>query len=166
MDSMTDQPPLIGPDCPTSLNRLDVPAARMALAVLISAPRNCALAIAREIAGTSGEDGVVIVHAADTIGFRSALSRAAAGFDRLRAVVIQDVDALNRDQQAALKGTLEHLALAGAAGCRILATTSVPLFDLVSAGVFDARLFYGLNAVHIMSDAVRAHNRPGEITTS
>jgi hypothetical protein len=155
MDTMTDDPYFyINPDCSVPLSRLDMEAAtRMSLPVLISAPRECALRLALEIAmasGDKGADGVVIVQAADTTYLQSALSRAVAVHrDRHRAVVVQDVDALDQDQQRTLKRTIEDIARSGAGGCRIIATTSVPLFERVSEGLFDVGLFYRLNTIHI-----------------
>ena len=164
MDSMTRQHPLGKPDRPASLNRLDMPAARMSSAVLISAPRNHSLAIALAIACEGTEDEVAIVRAGDTVGLRSALSRATAEFDGLRTIVIQDVDTLERAQQLTLRTAMEHPARRRAVACRILATTSVPLFDLVTEGRFDARLFYRLNAVHIVRDGAGARDRADDIT--
>ena len=152
---MTDDPnSYINPDCSVPLNRLDMEAAtRVSLPVLISAPRDCALRLALEIAMGSGEqgaDGVVIVQAADTTYLQLALSRAATAHrDRPRTVVVQDVDALDHDQQRTLKLTIEDIARSGASACRIIATTSVPLFERVSKGLFDAGLFYRLNTIHI-----------------
>jgi DNA-binding NtrC family response regulator len=39
--------------------------------------------------------------------------------------------------------------VAAARACRIIATTSVPLFERVLQGSFDAGLFYALNTIHI-----------------
>lgn len=155
MDTMTDDPYFrINPACAVPLSRLDMEAAtRVSLPVLISAPRDCALRLALEIArgsGDKGADGVVIVQAADTTYLQSALSRAAtARRDPHRAVVVQDVDALDHDQQRTLKLTIEDIARSGVNACRIIATTSVPLFERVSEGLFDAGLFYRLNTIHI-----------------
>ena len=153
MDAMTDDPHFCpNPDWPVPMNRLDMAVAtRMSLAVLISAPRDYALRLALEIAtGQEGADGVVIVHAADTTYLQSVLSRAGTAHrDRHRAVVVQDVDALDRDQQSTLKLTLDDIARNGAGACRIIATTSVPLYERVSEGLFDAGLFYRLNTIHI-----------------
>ena len=37
----------------------------------------------------------------------------------------------------------------GARPCRIISTTSVPLFERVRQGSFDPQLFYCLNKIHI-----------------
>jgi Mrp family chromosome partitioning ATPase len=145
------------PDCPAQLHRLDMSAAaRMSLAVLITAPPECALRIALKVAAGLREesaDGVVIVHATDAAYLESALSHAAMGSDRRRAVVVQDVDALDRDQQSMFKRAIEEISEHGADGWRIITTTSVPLFERVAEGSFDAGLFYRLNTIHIRRDA-------------
>jgi hypothetical protein len=145
-------------DCPAQLHRLDIAAAtRMSLAVLITAPPECALRIALKVAAGLGEDsadGVVIVHATDATYLEAALGRAARpGSKRLRAVVVQDVDALDRDQQSMFKRAMEDISAHGADAWRIITTTSVPLFERVAEGSFDAGLFYRLNAIHIMRES-------------
>jgi DNA-binding NtrC family response regulator len=39
---------------------------------------------------------------------------------------------------------------------RVIASTSVPLSDRLEAGTFDDRLFYRLNAIHIVPTSVLA----------
>ena len=152
MDSMTDdqhsQNNLSGP---ARWHVLDMEVAtRVSLAVLISAPRASALTLAVEIAMGSGADGMVVVHAADSFYLRSALRRAAsADLCRPRAVVVHDVDALGPAEQSTLMAALADIARHGANPYRIIATTSVPLFERVRQGSFDAGLFYCLNQVHI-----------------
>jgi hypothetical protein len=131
------------------LHSLDMEvAARTSLPVLISAPPECARQLAIEIAvGPDGDgaDGVVVVDAADHHYLQSTLMLAAgAPLSQLRAVVVHDVDAIDRTQQSALMPLV-----AGARGCRIIATTSVPLFERVLQGSFDSGLFYALNTIHI-----------------
>jgi DNA-binding NtrC family response regulator len=41
---------------------------------------------------------------------------------------------------------------AAASPWRLITTTSVPLFERVLAGAFESRLFYSLNAIHIILD--------------
>jgi hypothetical protein len=159
MEAMTDDQYLHSKqERPVPPSRLDMATAtRMSLGVLISAPRDCALRLALEIAMGPGEesaDGVVIVQAADTTYLQSALRRATtAGCNRRRAVVVQDVDALDQGQQSTLRLTMEDIARNGANACRIIATTSVPLFERVAEGLFDAGLFYRLNTIHIRRGA-------------
>ena len=123
-------------------------AARTSLPVLISAPQEFARQMAIEIAVGSnghGADGVVVVDAADNHYLQTTLMRAAgAPLTHLRAVVVHDVDTLDRAQQSALMPLV-----ANARGCRIITTTSVPLFERVLQGSFDSGLFYSLNTIHI-----------------
>ena len=64
--------------------------------------------------------------------------------DTMRTVVIRDVDGLSASQQQRLSCWLEH---APAAPVRIVSTTTVPLFELVEAGLFPDVLYYRLNTV-------------------
>jgi hypothetical protein len=129
-------------------------ATQTSLPVLISAPLKSALEMAIEIALAGGRvraEYVMMVDAADNRYLCMTLSRAAtAGRGQLRAVVIQDVDRLGRAQQSALM-TLMTETSSSARPCRIIATTSVPLFDRVRQGSFDSALFYHLNKIHITS---------------
>jgi hypothetical protein len=136
------------------MHSLDIAAAaRTSLPVLISAPTPFALPIAIEIAvgpGTKGADGLVVVDAADDEYLRSTLKRAAsADFGRLSALVVYDVEALDWSQQSTLKALVTRMTRPGARACRLIATTSVPLFERVLQGSFDSDLFYCLNTIHI-----------------
>jgi len=62
----------------------------------------------------------------------------------MRTVVIRDVDGLSARQQQRLSCWLEH---GPAAPVRIVSTTTVPLFELVEAGLFPDVLYYRLNTV-------------------
>jgi transcriptional regulator of acetoin/glycerol metabolism len=144
-----------------ALHSLDMAVvARTSVPVLISAPRKAALSMAIEVAAKSGGHGgtaaaVLMVDAADDRAVESTFTRAAeADPGHLRAVVVRDVDALAPAQQAALRGLV---AESGDRACRIIATTSVPLFERVRQGSFDARLFYSLNVVHLRVGASLPH---------
>jgi len=131
------------------LHSLDMAvAARTSLPVLISAAPEFAHQLAIELAvGPDGEgaDGVVVIDAADHYYLQATLMLAAgAPLSHLRAVVVHDVDVLDLAQQSALMPLV-----AGARACRIIATTSVPLFERVLQGSFDSGLFYALNTIHI-----------------
>jgi hypothetical protein len=131
------------------LHSLDMAvAARTVAARAHQRPTRCARQLAIEIAvGPDGDgaDGVVVVDAADHHYLQSTLMLAAgAPLTHLRAVVVHDVDALDPAQQSALMPLV-----AGARACRIIATTSVPLFERVLQGSFDSGLFYALNTIHI-----------------
>jgi len=149
MHLLNDDTHFQAPTGAAGLHSLDLAvAARTSLPVLISAPSRCARQLAIEIAvGPEGDgaDGVVVVDAADHHYLQSTLLLAAgAPLRHLRAVVVHDVDALDPAQQSAVMPLV-----AGARACRIIATTSVPLFERVLQGSFDSGLFYALNTIHI-----------------
>jgi hypothetical protein len=158
MDLMNpDRANQIDPTGHAQLHALDMAlAARTSLSVLISATPELALPMAIEIAaGTDGPvaDDVLVVDAAAN-GVESALIGAASGhLDRLRAVVVHDVDSLDPAQQSALMSLVTDAARPRPRACRIVTTTSVPLFERVLEGSFDSRLFYCLNKIHIKADA-------------
>jgi sigma-54-interacting transcriptional regulator len=131
-------------------------AARTSLPVLITAPPEFALPVATEIAMANAVDnaeGIVVVDAADAGQFRSTLRRASSpGASGLRAVVIHDVDGLNRAQQSALLSLVAGFRRPGENRCRLISTTSVSLFDRVLDASFDTDLFYALNKIHIKVD--------------
>jgi hypothetical protein len=138
----------------TRLRSLDMAVAtRTSVPVLISAPAESALPMALEIAvghGAEGADAVVVVDAADSRHLRSTFTRAsAAGLGSLRTIVVRDVEALDQAQQSALMALVGDIAGRDSRACRIIATTSVPLFDRVTQGSFDSDLFYRLNRIHI-----------------
>jgi sigma54-dependent transcription regulator len=138
----------------TRLQSLDMAVAtRTSVPVLISAPVDSALPLALEIAGgtaAGGADGVVVVDAADHRRLRSAFTRASEdGLSHLRTIVVQGVEALDQAQQSALMALVADAAGPQSRACRIIATTSVTLFDRVTQGSFDSDLFYRLNRIHI-----------------
>jgi hypothetical protein len=155
MNLMTNEPhSQLDPIHHTPLHAVDMEvASRSSLPVLISAPKDSALAMAIEIAvglGAHGAEGVVVVNGADSRYLQSTMARAAsATLDAPRAVVVHDVDAMDHAQQSALMALTADIAEHRAPACRIIATTSVPLFDRVVQGSFDAGLFYRLNNIHI-----------------
>ena len=139
-------------------------ATRTSVPVLISAPAESALPMALEIAmgsGVDGADGVVVVDAADADHrhLRSTFTCVSeAGLGPLRTIVVQGVEALDQAQQSALMALVADTAGPGARACRIIATTSVPLFERVAQGSFDSDLFYRLNRIHIkVGDPVHDH---------
>ena len=125
--------------------------------VLITATPDDALAIARLIATLArgecptqvltcdpAEGGDVLTEMAD-----SALHHQ-PGSDR-PILLLREVQMLTSSEQAAVMNRLgaraswpvEHLA-------RILASSSIDLFEAVRRGAFDERLFYCLNQIHIV----------------
>jgi hypothetical protein len=123
------------------------------LPVLITAPADRALPVAREIAAGGKKnkkrlpvvmfDGAAIVSAA--LGDGRANGTATDDV----VLVVREVHALSDTEQAALMLLLYD----GEEGRhrRIIATSSVCLFDRVARGAFNAKLFYRLNAIHIVS---------------
>jgi hypothetical protein len=160
MDLMNDdRTTQFDPTGAARLHALDMAlAARTSLSVLITATPELAIPIAIKIAAGTDEpasdEGVLVVDAADNRDLQSTLIRAASGgLDRLRAVVVHDVDSLGPAQQAALMSLVADAARPRARACRIVATTSVPLYERVLDGSFDSRLFYCLNRIHIKAGA-------------
>ena len=70
---------------------------------------------------------------------------------RPEILLFQEVYALSREDQALLEGQLEEILLhpEDCSSVRILASSSVPLFDLVVQQAFQERLYYLLNMMHI-----------------
>jgi len=157
--TLTNEAPRVQTDqtLPARLHALDMEvAARTSLPVLISAPPESAfpMAMAIALATEDGADSVVVVDGEDSRYLQSALIRAASTAPgRLRAIVVHDVDALDRAQQSTLMALVADGARPGSCACRIIATTSVPLFERVLEGSFDSALFYRLNTIHIKTGA-------------
>lgn len=126
--------------------------------VLITATPERALAVVDAIADGTTEylilDGAAIVDAARGYWRDNRTTR-----DKV-AMVIQEVHALNDTEQAALMTLLDGRDGAGVQ--RIIAMSSVCLFDRVQRGTFNPALFYRLNVLHIVSnscsDRIRALN--------
>jgi hypothetical protein len=146
---------------PARLHSLDMAVAtRTSLPVLISAPAELALPMALEIAGGPAGDATdtVFVDGAAHRDVSWTLDRAAAAeLGPLRAIVVQDVDALDQAQQSALMALVADADGRATRPCRIIATTSVPLFERVMQGSFDSDLFYRLNRIHIKGGAHLSH---------
>jgi DNA-binding NtrC family response regulator len=66
-------------------------------------------------------------------------------------LLLQEVHALNRSEQAQFEGRLAEWRVARRNnGPRIMASSSAPLFDRVLDGTFDERLYYRLNVFHMI----------------
>lgn len=74
-------------------------------------------------------------------------SRAGSAARRASILLLQEVHALSPNEQAEIDGRLAELS---AAGPRIIASSSAPLFKRVQEGAFDERLFYRLNVIHLV----------------
>jgi hypothetical protein len=102
-------------------------AVRSSSAVLVTAPSETAMDIARTIAVRCALPDVRLVH---------------------------DVERLTPAQQASLMALLERAERRGMT-TRIIATSSVCVYDRVMQGSFDDRLFYRLNAIHVVASGPR-----------
>jgi hypothetical protein len=130
-------------------------AARTKVPVLISAPPDYAVNVARSIAAFADDwnaSHLVVCNCAggDDVGTAVASAHAAGGRRTSEVIlVLQEVHALS----AAEQGVVAKLVAACHAGQntpRIISTTSVSLFDRVRQGLFDGQLFYCLNTLHIV----------------
>lgn len=67
-----------------------------------------------------------------------------------KILLLQEIHALSPDDQLRLTRELDHVGGATSTGRRILASSSVPLFDRVVDQLFDENLYYRLNVIHIV----------------
>ena len=120
------------------------------LPVLVSGTREETMRVATSIASCDDDHRrrrLLIVEAARARVFAPTLDREGAGC----VVLLRDVDTLDTDQQAWLiEAILTRCRTAETPDWRLITTTSVALADQVTAGTFAARLFYLLNAIHIV----------------
>ena len=122
--------------------------------VLISGSRHNAMRVALAIATKPGSDdagAVIVVDAASADDLRDVVLAGDEAGASSPTVVLCDVQSFTAAQQEALCTLLAEQPPNGAAARRVIATTSVPLFERVASGSFDARLFYILNAIHIVA---------------
>src|SRR5262245_43950330 len=120
--------------------------------VLITAPPDRARAVVQAIAGTrqssmAADDLAVDGERPPREGLANRTTRSSDA-----DLVVWEVHALNDVEQESLLQLL--IDDERAASRRVIATSSVCLLDRVKRGTFSARLFYRLNAIHIVSDAV------------
>ena len=129
-------------------------AANTSLPVLISARQDDAMRLAAEIAGNGANGGRLhAVDAADLAEFIHLLTcEEPAPSHRRRTVVLRDVDTLDcRQQDALTAAVIARCRAAAPCGWRLITTTSGTLTDPVIAARFAPRLFYLLNAIHIVA---------------
>ena len=67
-----------------------------------------------------------------------------------KILLLQEVHALSPEDQLRLTRELDHERRITGGGRRILASSSIPLFDRVIDQLFDEDLFYRLNVIHIV----------------
>jgi transcriptional regulator of acetoin/glycerol metabolism len=143
----SDSPRVLAPEEDISLAAvLDVP-------VLISGPE----ADCRELACELDRRSTSPVGAVEVIDCRTENALKALASEEGKAVrsdakilLLQEVQALSPDDQLRLTRELDHVGRTACGGRRILASSSVPLFDRVIDQLFDENLFYRLNVIHIV----------------
>jgi len=127
-------------------------AARRTAPVLVTAPPGHAATIVQAIAARSHRDLVPVAapHPAsnDDVVTAIAESRLAIATPRGAILWLKEVHRFTSAQQAAVTKLVEAAQARDIA--RIIASSSVDLFDLVERGSFDARLFYRLNTIHLI----------------
>lgn len=129
-------------------------AVRTEAAILISGNCELATAIARLVHDHRPAPASFVVI---DCGQDEALSRALPealddGSPGERTVLLRNIDRLTPSQQSFVVSQLGSDAGRSRRGgrVRVIATTSVALFERVSRGAFDQKLFYCLNTVHIV----------------
>ena len=130
-------------------------AANVDVPVLISGPptasRNIACELDRRSQSPAGSVEVVDCRkrgALAALRLRTTKKRCDAA--RARILLLEEVHALSPVDQAVLARQLEAQQARSAAPVRILASSSVPLFERVVDQLFNERLFYRLNVIHIV----------------
>ncbi len=150
---MNQHVPIPVPDPELPSDRLDIELAiHSSLAVLITAPPEDALSIARVIADQRGWSDDLLVCDFGTRG-RQARPETAdqPPPERARILLLREVHTLTAGQQARLMELFE--AEDAGPRPRIIASSSVALFDRVRQGTFDERLYYRLNGIHLTAPA-------------
>lgn len=127
-------------------------AQRAPVCILISAPRDAAWETARKIARGCGSglswidcDAVGADELADLLR-EHVVCRPPEAVDRI--LFLREVQVLSPENQQLLN-TLIASQQPARNRPRLIASSSLALYDWVRAGVFDEALFYKLNAVHI-----------------
>ena len=129
-------------------------AAHTSLPVLISARQDHAMRLAAEIAG-NGANGSRL-HVVDAANVAEVIhlvtGEEPASRRSRRTVMLCDVATLDcRQQDALTAAVIARCRAAAPCGWRLITTTSVTLTDPVIAARFAPRLFYLLNAIHIVA---------------
>ena len=140
-------PRVLAPEEDISLAALlDVP-------VLISGPeadcRELACELDRRSTSPAGSVEVIDCRTENALKALEAEEEKAARDDP-KILLLQEVHALSPDDQLRLTRELDHVGRTTCRGRRILASSSVPLFDRVIDQLFDENLFYRLNVIHIV----------------
>jgi DNA-binding NtrC family response regulator len=70
--------------------------------------------------------------------------------DGAAIVLLQEVHALSRNEQAQFEDRLTEMRSSPHPPVRFIASSSAPLFERVREGSFDERLYYRLNVIHMV----------------
>ena len=133
-------------------------AARSDVPVLITGDpdegREIACAIDRRSPAPKGSVEVVDCRAGGALGRVLSFtprSHAQSASDRSSILLLQEVHALNRQEQEEFERRLAELRVSRRDDrIRIIASSSAPLFERVLDGSFDERLYYRLNVIHMV----------------
>jgi transcriptional regulator of acetoin/glycerol metabolism len=141
-------------DCHADL-ALDIAIAlRTSLPVLISGTPDDTMRVALVIASSNGNGHrgpLVVAAAADARFISSTLDAVATRHHTRRIVLLRQIEGLDdRQQEWLIETILTRCRTAAPPDWRLITTTSTPLAKQVAAGAFSPRLFYLLNAIHIV----------------
>ena len=128
-------------------------ATRTSVPVLISGPPDDTMRVAMAIAngGGNGHRGGIVAVPAGSASLIPAMMDGAAHGDAPGVVLLRDIETLaGSEQEWLIETILARCRTAAAPDWRLITTTSAPLVNRVAAGAFAPRLFYLLNAIHIM----------------
>jgi hypothetical protein len=139
------------PQIPSDLIDIEL-AIHSSVAVLITAPPDDALSIARVIADQRGwSEDLLVCDFGPRGRQRRPDGTEQPPLERARILLLREVHTLTPSQQARLMELFE--ADDPGPRPRIIASSSVALFDRVRQGTFDARLYYRLNGIHLTTPA-------------
>jgi hypothetical protein len=125
-------------------------ASRTSVPVLISGAPDDTMRVAMTIARSNDNGLGAPLVVADAIRARFIPSTLDAG-PRGRIVVLREIESLDgREQEWLIETVLTRCRTAAPPQWRLITTTSVPLDSRLAAGAVAARLFYLLNAIHII----------------
>lgn len=157
-DPRLTDPRLLWLTVPRATNTLAadiVLAARSTLPVLVTAPSHRVAEIVHGIAarGPAGSRRIIVWDAATHADVAGELAKCAADVTSdARLIWLANVERLDAEQQRRVLAFLNERSRAGSTAPHIVASSTVDLYDLVDAGMFDRELFYRLNTVHVVAD--------------
>ncbi len=135
------------------LNEEDISlAAQVDVPVLISGPAAacCELACELDRRSTSPVGAVEVIDCRVHDALRTFEPWKQGAADPATILLLQEVHALSPDDQLRLIRKLEEVGRTTSGARRIVASSSVPLFDRVVDQLFSEPLFYRLNVIHIV----------------